>query len=226
VDMFGERVERAVRLPRLARYVTRLAAQCDPGAAVLDLGCGGRSPLPRLLPGLRVIGVDSDGDAVAEAKEHGDHADVICADLTDTPAIAAVTGRHRVQMVCLVHVIEHLERSDGVGLLRTIETLTSRFVVVETPNRFQPQGPEYGSEGQRHRSGWFPHDFETRGYTVRGTAGTRYLRGYAGAPRLRVRGGQSLDFLLARMLMIERFPQHSYALAAFKDVRGVRARLG
>jgi hypothetical protein len=114
----------------------------------------------------------------------------------------------------------------GFELLELAESLTSRFVVVETPNRFQPQGPEYGNAAQRHLSGWFPDDFVGRGYRVHGTAGTRYLRGYAGQPKVRGHGGQSVDFVAARLLWIERFPRHAYNLTAVKDVRGVEARLG
>jgi hypothetical protein len=225
-DMLGERVERVVRLPRLARYLRRLGNECDPGSVAVDLGCGDRSPVPALLPHLDVVGVEGDKRAADQAAASGNHAEVLHADLSDPQGLAAKLEGLDVQLICLIHVIEHLPRHKGFELMRAIEAMTSRFVLIETPNRFQPQGPEYGNHAQRHLSGWFPHDFEALGYTVRGTSGTRYLRGYAGAPRFPFRGGQSLDFLLARLLVIERVPRHAYALTAFKDVRGVPARLG
>jgi hypothetical protein len=55
-------------------------------------------------------------------------------------------------------------------------------VYVETPNGFleQPAAPQ--NIAQRHLSGWFPHDFESRGYSVFGSS-HKYLRGSQGAAR-------------------------------------------
>jgi hypothetical protein len=224
-DPVGVRVERMMRLPRAARYVRRVAAACEPGAFAMDIGCGANSALPAMAPQLRFIGIDNDSQSLDAARESSNYAVLIDADIRDTQRIDAALAGRRPQLICLLHVIEHLPRRDGFELLEWAEAATSRFVLLETPNRFQPQGPEYGNQAQRHLSGWFPHDFEALGYTVRGTAGTRYLRGYAGGLRLPFRGGNSMDSVLARLLMIEVATRHAYALAAWKDVRGVPSRL-
>ena len=70
-----------------------------------------------------------------------------------------------------------------------------------------PQGPEFGNEFQRHHSGWFIHEFEGRGYTVHGTTGTRYLRGYMAEPRWNFPGCLLLD----EALTLD--PTNPYALA-------------
>jgi hypothetical protein len=225
-ELIGERVERAVRPPRADRYVKRLADACETGALAIDLGCGAHSRVPSLARHLQFLGIDSDEQAVTEARASGLYSEVLQADLTDFRVIEKALQGRRPQLVCLLHVIEHFPRRAAFQILESAEALSSRYVLLETPNRFQPQGPEYGNEGQRHLSGWFPHDFEALGYTVRGTGGTRYSRGYAGQPRLRWRGGQSLDFILARLMFVGRAPRHAYALTAWKDVRGVEARLG
>jgi hypothetical protein len=147
---------------------------------------------------------------------------------TSTPISSAIrtqSAAQSIQLVVLMHVIEHVPKRIGFDLLELAESLTQRFVLVETPNRFLPQGAEYGNPAQHHLSGWYPHDFVGSGYEVKGTAGTRHLRGYAGRPRFGGPGGQSLDFVLARLLWIERFPSSAYSIAAWKDVRGVPARL-
>lgn len=179
-----------------------------------------------MAPHLRFLGVDSDEQSIAAARRRGSHLELLKADITDFHRIEEALAGREAQLVCLLHVIEHLPRREAFHMLECAEALSSRFVLLETPNRFQPQGPEYGNEAQRHLSGWFPHDFEGLGYTVRGTGGTRYLRGYAGRPRMPWRGGQSLDFILARLMLVERAPRHAYALTAWKDVRGAEARLG
>jgi hypothetical protein len=223
----GVLVDRLVGLPRIEASIREVASRCDAGAVVVDLGCGAWSPVGPLVDGLTTIGVDTDATALRAAADAHTHTELVRADLLeDFERIQdAIAGRD-VQMVTMLHVIEHVPKRLGDDLLDRAERLSNRFVVVETPNGFQPQGPEYGNEAQRHLSGWFPQDFRGRGYDVHGTGGTRYLRGYAGRPRIRRRGGQSLDFLAARLLWIERFPRHAYNLTAIKDVRGVEARLG
>ena len=100
----------------------------------------------------------------------------------------------------------------------------AKYILLETPHGFVPQGPEFGNEFQRHHSGWFINEFEGRGYTVHGTTGTRYLRGYMAGPRCNFPGCLLLDEALTLLLRINRKPKHAFNLVAIKDVRGVPAR--
>ncbi len=111
-------------------------------------------------------------------------------------------------------------------MLDTVEQVTSKFVIVETPNGFVEQGPEFGNDHQRHLSGWFPHDFEGLGYKVYGTTGTKFFHGYEAGPRWNVRGVGTLDTAAAWLLRVDRHPRHVFNLLAIKDVRGGAARLG
>jgi hypothetical protein len=223
----GNAVKRLLRVPtaeRLTRGV--MTSECR---SALDIGAGRSSHLSAYRPTLRTVAIDSSAAALAEARAAGAHDEYLEMDVleADDREILAANGGRPFDVVALYHVIEHLPKRVGFELLERCERLTSKFVIVETPTGFLEQGPEYGNEAQRHLSGWFPHDFEGLGYEVRGTAGTRYLRGYAGGPRLlRFRGWQSADFLLARLLWIERRPRHAWSIFAHKDVRGVPARLG
>jgi hypothetical protein len=122
-------------------------------------------------------------------------------------------------------VVENLPKRVGLELLERCEQLTSKFLMVETPNGFVEQGPEFGNEYERHLSGWFPHDFQGLGYQVYGTSGTRYLRGYASGLKWQIKGLASLDVLLARLLRVDKHSKYAYNILAVKDVRGVPARL-
>lgn len=85
-------------------------------------------------------------------------------------------------VVVLSHVIEHFDRDTGWQVLHRLEQLSRHMVYVETPNGFMEQTDYDGNPFQRHLSGWFPHDFESRGYTVFGSA-PLWLRRPMGAPR-------------------------------------------
>ncbi|MCX6926852.1 MAG: class I SAM-dependent methyltransferase [Verrucomicrobia bacterium] len=194
----------------------------------LDIGCGPSSFLNQFRPNLRTVGLDAFEGAIAEARRRGQHDDYVLADiLTTSPeAILERAGGRPFDLVTLFDVIEHFPRRQGLELLERCERLTSKFVVVHTPNGFLPQGPEYGNEFQRHLSGWFPCDFEGMAYTVHGTTGAKMFRGYAAGLRYNFPGAASCDVLLAGLLRIEKRPQRAFSLLAVKDVRGEPVRMG
>jgi len=74
-----------------------------------------------------------------------------------------------VDTVFALDFIEHLEKPDGLRMLREAERVARRQVVVYTPHGFYPQSYDdprkpdrWGMDGgywQTHRSGWAPEDF-------------------------------------------------------------------
>ncbi|HEX7976115.1 MAG TPA: class I SAM-dependent methyltransferase [Anaerolineales bacterium] len=74
-----------------------------------------------------------------------------------------------VDTVIALDMIEHLEKADGLRLLREAERVARRQVAIFTPLGFYPQSCEspdgidrWGMDGaawQAHRSGWLPEDF-------------------------------------------------------------------
>lgn len=195
----------------------------------LDIGCGITSRLTRFRPRIKTVGLDA--YTITEATKSNAHDHYISANITDIPLekvqneLQAVYGRCTVDLVTLFGVIEHLPKSEGWKLIDKIEQISERYILIDTPNGFVPQGPEYGNPYQRHLSGWFPHEFEGYGYSVYGGLGTCYLRGYMGEPRFNIPGLRLFDnVIMARVLMTQRFPHHAFNICAIKDVRGVPAR--
>lgn len=202
-----------------ADFTAQLVANGEIKTA-LDIGCGTSSHLSRFRPKVETTGLDAHHDAIDLAKERGVHNHYIEADILQDSINA------QFDLVTLYGLIEHLPKTDGFRLLDRIEKLSSKFILLETPNGFVPQGPEFGNEFQRHHSGWFIHEFEGRGYTVYGTTGTRHLRGYMAGPKYNFPGCLLCDELLTLLLRINRNPKHAFNLVAVKDVRGVQARQG
>jgi SAM-dependent methyltransferase len=136
----------------------------------LDIGCNENSPLTSLRgTGFRSTGLDAYLPALEVARWKGLHDEYLCCDVRQLPDDCAF------DVVVASHVIEHLTRDDGFELLRKIEKLARRLIYIETPLGFVEQGALNGNPFQRHLSGWFPMDFESRGYTVFGL-GSRRLR--------------------------------------------------
>ena len=194
----------------------------------LDVGCGGYSHLSQFRPLITTVGLDVFPQAVETARANGSHDHYLVADILTESAerlLSNFNGR-KFDLVTLYDVIEHLPKRQGYHLLEKCEQLSSKYVLLQTPNGFQAQGPEFSNEHQRHLSGWFPQDLEGLGYKVYGARGTKYLRGYAAGPKHNFPGWMICDIVLAALLRIGRHPRHAFNLVAIKDVRGVPARLG
>jgi hypothetical protein len=194
----------------------------------LDIGCGSYSAIGRFRPRIRTVGVDAFESALAQSRALGQHDDYVLADILklSPEALLERVGGQRFDLVTLMDVIEHLPKRQGFELLEACERLTCKYIVVHTPNGFLEQGPEGGNEFQRHLSGWYAHDFEGLGYMVRGSMGTKLLRGYAARPRVNFPGVLKCDAILAWLLRAEKKHRRAFSLMAIKDVRGVPARLG
>ena len=222
----GNLVARVFGLPGAHGYVGALAAREECRYA-LDVGCGRYSHFAAFRPKLFTVGVDAFPPAIEVSKTHDLHDAYVLMDIIrDNPdRLTSPIGGGKYDIVGLFGVIEHLPKQQGFELLERCEALSSKYVILETPNGFLEQGPEFGNEYQRHLSGWFIHDLEGLGYRVHGTTGTRYLRGYASGPKYSFPGCTSLDLILARALRAHANPRHAFNLVAIKDVRGVPARL-
>lgn len=73
-----------------------------------------------------------------------------------------------VDTVCLIDIIEHVDKADGLQIIREAERIVRRQIIVFTPLGFMPQHYQegdidaWGLEGsayQQHKSGWLPNDF-------------------------------------------------------------------
>jgi hypothetical protein len=215
-----------LRIPTAVDYTSEVVARAD-CHLTLDVGCGEYSRLSVFRPKITTVGIDVFPEAIEKSRSKNVHdfyivADILRDDLDDL--LTKFEGR-KFDLVTLYDVIEHLPKKLGYELLERCEALTSKYVLVQTPNGFQEQGPEHGNEYQRHLSGWFAQDFEGLGYKVYGSTGTKLLRGYAAGPKYDFKGWMICDILLAALLRIRKHPRRAFSLVAIKDVRGVPARL-
>ena len=212
-------------VPTAFDYIKSTVANSE-CALTLDVGCGAFSHLSRFRPAITSVGLDVFPQAIEKSKAHAVHDHYIVGDILMESAdqLLARVGGRKFDLVMLYDVIEHLPKRKGFALLEKCEALTSKYVLLQTPNGFLPQGPEFGNEYQRHLSGWYAQDFEGLGYTVHGARGTKYLRGYAAGPKYNFPGWMTCDILLAGFLRIRNHPRHAFNLVAIKDVRGVPAR--
>jgi SAM-dependent methyltransferase len=175
----------------------------------LDIGCSDNSPLSPLRKfGFHSTGLDVHPDGLEDARRQNLHDRYICSD------VRQLSADMYFDVVVASHLIEHLPRDDGPALLAKMEQLATRLVYVETPLGFLEQPAHSGNPFQRHLSGWFPLDFEARGYSVFGL-GLGRLRGARGRPKL-------LPEVMVRntervlQWFVFRHPWHAHAIAGIR----------
>jgi SAM-dependent methyltransferase len=164
------------RIEQQLRTLRELLKGCE---SVLDLGCGESSPLAAIRH-VRKIGVDGWAKSLDAARSIGSHDEFICGDIF---AVLNSLESSSVDAVVALDVIEHFEKPRGGLLLKEMERVARRRVIVTTPNGFLAQ--EGGDNPmQRHLCGWSPSEFFSRGYQVNGLYGPKWLRGFGHELRL------------------------------------------
>ena len=118
-------------------------------------------------------------------------------------------------MVVLSHVLAHFPRDDALKVLQRGEKIASRLIYIETPFGFLEQVAHDGNTLQRHLSGWYPHDFYARGYSIFGS-GHRLLRGPFGKPLFPENLTRTIELSTQRARF--RRPYGSHSISAFRLV--------
>ena len=71
-------------------------------------------------------------------------------------------------IVIALDVVEHIEKGQSLDMIRQLEAIARKAVIIETPEGYVPQNIDIqghgGDEWQTHRSGWSVEDFEAMGY--------------------------------------------------------------
>lgn len=151
-------------------------ASLRPSAFVLDVGAGIR---PQVL-------IKAEKHVCVEP--HQEYADWLRSngyDVLQSTAIDALSKASDLDTVVMLDVIEHMEKSEGLEVLRICREKAAQIVVF-TPLGFCDQHYQDGDKDawgmngtywQTHRSGWTPDDF--KGWTIHEDANFHGERGGA-----------------------------------------------
>jgi SAM-dependent methyltransferase len=209
---------RRVRSTLSPPYQEVLEQAVGDAETVLDVGCGVDSPLLHFRRRARwTVGVDAHEAAVAASRAAPVHHDEYR--VADVRAIGEEFDAGTFEAVAAFDVLEHLDDDAALELLRAMERIASRRVVVFTPNGFLAQGAVAGNPYQVHRSGWTVDRLRGLGYTVAGVHGVRWLRGEEARIRWRP---QRVWHLVSDVTqpVAARAPRLAFQLVAVKEVAG------
>ncbi|MFA5042838.1 MAG: class I SAM-dependent methyltransferase [Kiritimatiellia bacterium] len=155
-------------------YVLQLRRALRDCRTVLDVGCGGQSPLRYVRHLTHTMGLEGHAATLDKARSSGTH-DEYCE--VDIRQLAGAFPKGGFDACVALDVVEHLNKEDGALFLDQLERIARTRVVVFTPNGFMPQGNTEAGDYQEHLSGWSAEDMMRRGYVVSGAYGLKILRG-------------------------------------------------
>lgn len=87
--------------------------------------------------------------------------------------------------VIAFEVLEHLEKTAALRVVKETEKISKRKVLIIVPNGVSHQSEYDGNPFQAHRSSWLNNDLKALGYDVKGIYGLSELRGERGVVKNR-----------------------------------------
>jgi SAM-dependent methyltransferase len=180
----------------------------------LDIGCGSDSPI-RHLRFEYSVGLDGFEPVLNDAKRQQTHTEFLLAGALDLDRYFRPG-----QFDCCVAIdlIEHLSKEDGLQLIRSMERIARKKILLFTPNGFLPQHSHDG-DLQEHLSGWTADEMRQLGFRVYGMLGWKRLRGDYHQHRMKLKRLSGVLSLLSHLVLTRRHPQHAAALLCVKSVQ-------
>lgn len=187
---------------------------------VLDIGCGDGSLMKLLAYGKdwKITGIDIYPKSLKAAKRAGVYDMLIEGDVIDV-ARDLISKKRGFDLVFCSNILEHLSKKRGITLLKQIEKLAAKKVVISVPNGFMDNPKEFlgNNRFQKHKSGWEKKEFTLLGYRVYGT-GLKFVWSENGLGRSRIFFVSVLSRFFSLILspVMYFFPEFASGLMAIK----------
>lgn len=154
-------------------YYKALEKELKGMTSVLDVGCGSWSPIANVKKSFYSVGIDIHKPSIDEIKKSKIHDKTKVGDVLK---IGTYFKPKSFDAVIALDVVEHFVKKEGLELIKQIELLAKKKVVILTPYGFTKQSPIDDNPFQEHKSGWHIEDFKNRGYEIYGMRGLRFIR--------------------------------------------------
>lgn len=180
----------------------------------LDVGCGNNSFI-QLLGFEYSVGVEYFAPALEEAKKAATHNDFCFADVTE---IEKHFSENQFDCCVALDVIEHLTKEDGYKLIRDMERIASKKILLFTPNGFLPQHNLYDNDLQVHLSGWTAQEMQALGFKVIGVYGPKFMRGEQHQHKFKPAAFFGIIAAFLHFAFTRRHPKYAAAIVCIRDV--------
>ncbi len=182
--------------------------------SVLDVGCGYSSPIGAINKTFKSEGIDIYKKTIVESKKKKNHDKYTMGDIRN---LSKLYRKESFDACVSIDVIEHFKKKDAFKLIRDMENIARKKVIILTPNGFLEQHDYDGNPHQEHKSGWSKSDLEKLGYSVYGLRGLKYLRDDHAGIKFKPWIFWGFFVFISEILFYP-FPSLSFDLYAVKDL--------
>lgn len=182
--------------------------------SVLDVGCGYPSPIRGFSKKFYSVGVDVFSPSIEKSRADGIHNKYVQSDVLD---IDKKFTPGSFECVLASDLIEHLTKEKGYELLKKMEAIASKKVIIFTPNGFVPQGEHDNNPWQVHLSGWSVDEMKNLGYEVIGVNGWKKLRGEYSLIKLKPKKLWQIISDLTQVIT-KKHPRKAFQILCLKNV--------
>lgn len=193
-------------------YYKTLEKEVSGAKTVLDVGCGSWSPLANVKKTFYSVGIDIHKPSIEEIKKKKIHDDDKVGDVLNLDKFFKPKS---FDVVVALDVVEHFEKKQGLDLIKKMESIAKKKVVIFTPYGFTKQDPVDGNPFQKHKSGWTIAEFDRMGYKLHGMRGFRFIRGEYATIKYKPWFLWGIISTLSQAFVYN-FPQLAYQLIAVK----------
>lgn len=190
----------------------KLIQNCD---IILDLGCGMNSPLGRLKKRKNyTVGVDIFEKYIDISKKKEIHDKYLLLNVLD---IDKEISPKSFDCVILLEVIEHLKKLNGIKLIKKMERIATKKIIISTPNDYLQQYKYHNNIYQIHKSGWDLKILKKMNFHIYGIDGLKYFRGEAANIKYRPVVLWSLISYISS-IFVKYFPIFAFQLFCVKEL--------
>jgi ubiquinone/menaquinone biosynthesis C-methylase UbiE len=158
LDEILEKLSFALPLGLGRAHARAVASKLDRNAqSCLDIGCG-RGAF-EFIQSFYSVGCDIYFPSLIKAKEKGYYDNLVRCDVRHLPF-----KPKSFDIAICAELIEHLDKVEGVEILRQMEGIASRQVIIMTPWGYFPMKEREDNPYLSHRSGWLPQELQEMGY--------------------------------------------------------------
>jgi ubiquinone/menaquinone biosynthesis C-methylase UbiE len=152
-------------------HAKTLSSKLDRSAqSCLDVGCG-RGAF-KFIQSFYSVGCDIYQSSLIKAREKGYYDNLVRCDVRQLPF-----KPKSFDIAICVEVIEHVDKAGGMELLRQMEEIASRQVIIMTPWGYCPVNEREDNPYLFHLSGWLPQEFQKMRYKTYPFYYSRYPQG-------------------------------------------------
>ena len=210
-----------IYLKIFGRYqlLSLLSREIESRWRILDVGCGQSSLLQFIPKGENSwwVGLDYFEPYIIESRKKKIHDDYILSDARSLPF-----EDNSFDCAIAIEVIEHLNKSDGLKMIKEMERVAKKKIILTTPNGFfnALSGPDALNPQEKHISGWTVKDFKNLGFRIYGLGSLKIFWQAAPGKIIMKFKPRRLFILFAKIFapFVYYYPSLAFRLFCIKDL--------